>query len=255
MNTVLTRVLSPVMKSLRLLSVTFDTHIAPWEIKQFRGAIAGKVGLEHEWFHNHNNESGGFHYRYPLIQYKVDTQGKEMRPMLLCVNGCVDEARHFFGMPDWSLRIGDRESPLRIFRLSVKEYALTTSVSPITYRIHKWQPLNPDNFREWQSMRRLSDRYAFLERLLASHLLAFAQGVGWQIPERFEVRITNLIKEEWITFKGIKVLAFNLEFECPLQLPDYIGLGKGTSIGWGVIRRRNEKVNELTGKPHSSIRH
>ncbi|HMQ89073.1 MAG TPA: CRISPR-associated endonuclease Cas6, partial [Flavilitoribacter sp.] len=105
--------------------------------------------------------------------------------------------------------------------------------------------LNPDNFREWQSMRRLSDRYAFLERLLTSHLLAFAQGVGWQIPDRFEARITDMIKEEWITFKGIKVLAFNLEFECPLQLPDYIGLGKGSSIGWGVVRRLEDNRHKM----------
>ncbi|MCB0654134.1 MAG: hypothetical protein KDC85_22835 [Saprospiraceae bacterium] len=245
MNTVLTRIASPVMKNLRLLAVTFDTPIAPWEIKQFRGAIAHKVGLEHDWFHNHNNESGGFHYRYPLIQYKVATRGREMRPMLLCINDCVEEAHHFFGMPDWSLRIGDRDAaPLRIFQLDLREHALDLKPAAAAYCIHKWQPLNPDNFREWQSMRRLSDRYAFLERLLASHLLAFAQGVGWQIPERFEVRITNLIKEEWITFKGIKVLAFNLEFECPLQLPDYIGLGKGSSIGWGVVRRKiNKKFN------------
>ena len=60
-------------KALRLLSVTFQSTIEPWELPQFRGAMAHKVGLEHEWFHNHNNEDPDkpkLHYRYPLIQYK-----------------------------------------------------------------------------------------------------------------------------------------------------------------------------------------
>lgn len=48
---------------LRILSVAFDTPIEPWELRAFRGAVARKAGWEHELFHNHNNETGGFHYR------------------------------------------------------------------------------------------------------------------------------------------------------------------------------------------------
>lgn len=62
------------MQPLRILSVTFDTHLDPWDLPKFRGAIARKVGLEHEWFHNHDNENGGYHQRYPLIQYKLEPQ-------------------------------------------------------------------------------------------------------------------------------------------------------------------------------------
>lgn len=43
------------MKKLRLLAVSFDTHINPWDLNKFRGAVSRKVGLEHEWFHNHDN--------------------------------------------------------------------------------------------------------------------------------------------------------------------------------------------------------
>ncbi|MCB0573045.1 MAG: hypothetical protein KDC61_00560, partial [Saprospiraceae bacterium] len=43
--------------------------------------------------------------------------------------------------------------------------------------------------------------------------------------------------ERWIGYKGVKVLAFSLEFSCNVALPDYIGLGKGCSSGWGVLKR------------------
>ena len=61
------------MKRLRILQVSFDSNLQPYQLPAFRGAIARKVGIEHEWFHNHDNENGGFHNRYPLIQYKLDT--------------------------------------------------------------------------------------------------------------------------------------------------------------------------------------
>ena len=86
------------MKKLRVMTVAFDTTIEPYEIPAFRGAIAAKVGLEHEWFHNHNNEGlkqvpnhldayvesqQQYHNRYPLIQYKISANRHQKRPMLI----------------------------------------------------------------------------------------------------------------------------------------------------------------------------
>lgn len=62
------------MKQLRLISVTFDTEIAPYETPAFRGAVIEKVGYEREHYHNHNNDPEAdirYHYRYPLVQYKL----------------------------------------------------------------------------------------------------------------------------------------------------------------------------------------
>ena len=46
------------MNKLRILSVTFDTPIAPWELRAFRGAVAAKAGYQHEHFHNHESVQG-----------------------------------------------------------------------------------------------------------------------------------------------------------------------------------------------------
>lgn len=225
--------------ALRLLAVSFDTHIQPWELPHFRGAMAHKVGLEHEWYHNHNNETGGYHHRYPLIQYKLDTQRSgQMRPMLLCLNQGVEEAHHFFNQPDWSLRIGADAHPLRIAKLHVDQHPLDVREQPGLYRIHKWKAFNPDNFAVWQGLRGIAEQYAFLERLLAAHIIAFAAGVDWQIEPRFALRITDCLKQEWVSYKGIKVLAFSLAFETTVTLPDFVGLGKGAGVGFGVVRRQ-----------------
>jgi Cas6b C-terminal domain/Cas6b N-terminal domain len=229
---------APLMKKLRLLAVSFDTEIKPWEIARFRGAVAQKVGLEHEWFHNHDNAEGGFHHRYPLIQYKIDTHGRQMRPMMLCLDDCIEEAHHLFSQADWTLRIGGTRHDLRIARLHVDQINLNVWEQPFTYRLHKWRALNSENFREWQQLRGQAEKFDFLDNLLASHIFSFARGVGWTPDRRFEVKITQRLKEEWVSFKGIKMLAFTVEFTANVSLPDYIGLGAGVSEGFGVVRRQ-----------------
>ncbi len=245
------------MKKLRLLSVSFDTNIQPWELKQFRGAVARKVGIEHEWFHNHDN-SGQFdsltvgsgqsadpikpryHHRYPLIQYKIDTHGQQMRPMLLCLDDCIEEAHHFFSQSDWSLRIGERTHEMRIARLHVDQINLNVWEQPLPYRLHKWRALNSENFREWQQMDGIVERTAFLENILAANILSFARGVGWELDKRFEVKITRMLNEEWVSFKDVKVLAFTVEFKANVSMPDFIGLGAGSGEGFGVVRRQGD---------------
>lgn len=256
------------MKKLRLLAVSFDTHIQPWELKRFRGAVARKVGLEHEWFHNHDNslQSGSlelavgdkrtgwdedtptraldkprYHHRYPLIQYKIDTHGQQMRPMLLCLDDCIEEAHHFFSQSDWSLQIGNERHDMRIARLHVDQINLNVWETFLPYRLHKWRALNSDNFRQWQQLEGVAERFIFLENILAANILSFARGVGWELDKRFEVKITKLVKEEWVSFKDVKVLAFTVEFKANLSIPDYIGLGQGSGEGFGVVRRQVAK--------------
>ena len=251
----------PFMKKLRLLAVSFDTEIKPWELKQFRGAIAHKVGLEHEWFHNHDNslqssvgseqlavgseqDADGspqvtkYHHRYPLIQYKIDTNGRQMRPMLLCLDDCIEEAHHLFSQSDWSVYIGHKKHDLKIARLHVDKINLNVWEQPFRYRIHKWRALNAENYKVWQRLDGVVAQTAFLENLLAAHILSFARGVGWTLDQRFKVTITKLMKEEWVSFKNIKVLAFTLEFKANVSLPNYIGLGKGAGEGFGVVRKQ-----------------
>lgn len=226
------------MKQLRLLSVSFDTHINPWDLPKFRGAIANKVGIEHEWFHNHDNETGGYHQRYPLIQYKIDTTGRQMRPMLLCIEDCIEEAHYLFSQADWTVRIGQELHQLRIARLHVDQVRLLVRDTPARYRIHKWRALNSEKFRAWQALEGIAERAAFLEKALAAHILSFARGVGWTLDDHFDLKITKLLKEEWLSYKGVKVLAFSAEFSANVVLPDFIGLGNGAGEGFGVVRRQ-----------------
>lgn len=223
------------MPPLRLLSVAFDTQIEPWELRQFRGAIARKVGLEHDRFHNHDNETGGLHYRYPLIQYKFDRK----RPLLVCINDGVEEMHHFFSMPDWSLGLDERFNDLRIARIDMKEVELQPDDVPRERRFHlrQWLALNDENYLTYQRLDGLLERTALLEKVLNNHLVALCYGCGLTEPRAFHARILEVKEEKWARFKDVRMLAFSLVFAVDLCIPDFIGLGKGASVGWGVVRR------------------
>lgn len=226
--------MSTSIKKLRLLSVIFDTKINPWELDGFRAAVAHKVGLEHSWFHNHDNSSNPSKliYRYPLIQYKLH----RLQPMLLCLEHGVEEVQRFFMQPDWTLNIKGKQHAMRVKRLDVQQYNLRVLQQPLTYRIHNWLALNQENFQAYQKIRGLREQITFLEQIFIGHILGFATGVSWELGGQLRIRILEKFPDKFISFKKNKMQAFNFTFEANVFLPDFIGLGKGPSHGFGVVK-------------------
>ncbi len=226
--------------SLKILQVSFDTPIQPYELSAFRGAVANAVGWEHEWFHNHNAQTGGLHHRYPLIQYKLETLKKNnaMRPMMLFLHLAVDEAQFFFNRPDWALNLLGNPLPLRIARLNADVHLLQAVEKPLLYRLHKWMPFDSDAFQHWQALEGIVPKIAFLQKKIENNILGFASAIGWKIDVHFVVTILDIHKEEWISFKKIKHKVFTLDFKINLHLPDYIGIGNAANQGHGVIRQQ-----------------
>jgi hypothetical protein len=87
----------------------------------------------------------------------------------------------------------------------------------------------------------LADKVFFLEKILIGNLLSMFKGVGITVTEDILLKISDIEKEEKVYFKGQKILSFNIIFKSNVFLPNYIGLGKGTSIGYGVIKSNNRK--------------
>lgn len=234
------------MKQLRLLSVTFDTPIAPQETLAFRGAIIEKVGLDRDYFHNHNNDENtksNFYNRYPLIQYKRLGQ----RPCILFIDAGVEEAQYFFRQSDWELNFARRQYRASIADLRVRQYPLGVCEEDKSYRLHQWAALNQRNYEEFQALPDEAARHAMLERILVGQILGFGQGVGHRYQQRFELSITEIKKSRFIPFKGFGLLTFDILFKANVLLPPLIGLGRGAARGCGTLHpvRKRVAVPEL----------
>ena len=222
----------------KILTVVFDTPIDPWELRFFRAAVSQKAGFERDLFHNHNNETGGFHYRLPLIQYKQERG----RPILVCLNEGIEELQHFFSQNDWSLSLNGRMVTIRIAKMEVRPIHLGVRDTPVRYHIRNWLALNEDNHGTYQRLTGMVERLFFLEKILQNQIVGLLGQLGHIPDEKVVVRLIENKEEKRVTYKSVKMQAFSLVFEVNVQLPDYLGLGKGCSVGWGVVKNLNKQL-------------
>jgi hypothetical protein len=228
---------------LRLLRVRFDAELAAHELPAFRGAVAQKAGLEHSLFHNHTGQ--GFHYRYPLIQYKR----LGGNPLIVCLGEGVDAVHHFFQQRDWSLQLGRRTLEMKIQSLDLQTYTMQVWDRPMAYRLQDWIALDQASYADYQRETSLAGKLHLLQTKLTGNLISLAKGIGWTLPPREErpvqCQITELGQVRTVTVKGVKVLGFNLQFTTNLFLPNDLGLGKSASLGHGVVRQQRVKSEEM----------
>lgn len=228
------------MKKVKTLFVQLENKLTVEEVRLFRAAVIEATKRAYDLFHNHREE-GKYHYRYPLIQYK-SIQGQAS---LLCLGEGTDVIHYFLGQPQITLRIGKREEELSVDRVDLKQVLLQTWNKDLNYQLTNWQALSQKNYAEWKQLEKegsLADQLSFLERILTGNILSACQGMDFHVEERLKVKIKKLKAGSWHSFKGQKIMTFSVDFSVNISLPEYIGLGKGASTGFGVLRAKRSPV-------------
>lgn len=72
--------------------------------------------------------------------------------------------------------------------------------------------------------------------MVIGNILSFAKGMGIYFKDRITCKILEIEEPYWVIYKGVRMMAFNICFKSNLSLPDNIGLGKGVSLGNGLLR-------------------
>lgn len=219
--------------TLQLLSATFSLPLEARDIPRWRGAWAELAGWEMDRFHNHLPGEEGVIPRYPQVQYRV----RRRQAALLALQQGVKDVQQTLAKTDWTIRWRDELFALGMEDLRMETFELHVQRQPTTYRLRRYLPFNSENFRAWDRADTFAQRLDLLNRLLPGHLLAFATGVGWQVPERFTAEITDIYRQESAVLHDIRRPAFDLAFRTNLFLPPGIGLGKGVSHGFGLVSK------------------
>ena len=216
---------------INVLTILLDLKIKEEELPSFRGAVIAKAGASNVLFHDHTD--CGLRYSYPLIQYKriggyaAITSLESAIPR---IGGLLLDNQEAF-----RLRIGRRLSLVSVADVHRQSLELKVSERTAAYVIVRWLPLNQENHKKYLAIDALADRITFLESLLVGNILSFAKGVDVFLDGTISLSITDLISTQTCRFKGVDMLSFNLKFKTNVTLPEFIGLGKGVSLGFGVI--------------------
>ena len=146
----------------------------------------------------------------------------------------------FFSSCNFDVTLGNRRVTLEVE--SVRAYKTLVQVwdSMFAYHLRKWLPLNQENYRQYEALDSIVERYAFLERLLTGNILSFAKSMGVYFDKQVECKITSADEPRLLRYKGVKMMSFDVEFKTNVSLPDYIGLGKGVSLGFGTVVSENK---------------
>lgn len=227
------------MKYVRTLTVITDAEIHQNEIPLFRGAVIHSLG-EHPnvYFHNHLDDDK-FRYSYPLIQYKR----LEKKAAIVCVEEGVDIIGQFLTEVNGTLTIGERQVTCNTGTILPARILVQTWQEMFNYHISRWLPLNSKNYQLYQNLEGVVEKTTFLENILKGNLLSMLKGLNIHLEKELVLKITDISEAYLLYNKGVKMMAFNADFNCNLSIPNNIGIGKNASIGCGIVHQMRKGTN------------
>ncbi len=181
--------------------------------------------------HNHlgNNK---FLYQYPRIQYKTVNHAK----MILGLVEGVDVLQSIYNQYDQIVLDGHA---YQIFskEISLKMEDFGIASENIKYKfLTPWFALNEENYQRYKNYN-YAERTDQLKSILIRNIMAISKTFQYFIDSK--IIVNTKLKETSIKFKGKDVIGFLGTFQVNFNLPDYIGLGKSVSRGFGTIKKNN----------------
>ena len=200
--------------------------------KDLRGAIS-HLNRNNVLFHQHANDEY-LVYNYPLIQYKI-IKGNGF--IIGLDKGAVAIAK---------MNLLKKQLYLKNTQYIVEQQTMSFLVPHIgihdktqKYKfLSPWLALNEKNYQKYQRFGTLAKRKELLEKILIGNILSMSKSLGYTVPAPIEVKILNL-KEKQTSLKGTPMLGFLGTFSVNFEIPDYWGIGKSVSRGFGTVKRIN----------------
>jgi hypothetical protein len=219
-----------------ILRLKFDRSL-DWKVetKDLRGAVSN-LYPEERLLHQHR-ENGKIDYHHPLVQYKIINgecllagfkDGAELLANLDLVTKTL-----FLRCENYTILTTE----LEFHRISIRTSETLQSYSFLT----PWLALNEKNYEKYQMLGSWGRRKELLEKILIGNVISMSKSLGYTVPAPIEANIHHL-KEVKTSLKGTPMLGFLGSFSVNFEIPDYWGIGKSVSRGFGtVIRIENEK--------------
>lgn len=179
--------------------------------------------------------------RYPLIQFKTRYQQGRLQPMLVVIGEKIKELKKEWLADPLTIHLQNRKQPIAVTDWKLLPFPLRTDKGFHTYNLFNYHPFNQENYARYRNLVTEKEKNAFLQQLLVQHLDAFMLGVGWQPDPPIQVKGIQLLKPKLIPYQNYQAQCYDLRFHSNLWIPEHIGLGKGVSLGFGVLRLPKKK--------------
>ncbi len=216
---------------LKMGMLTFESDKKIKEnISCVRGYFATRF-IDRACLHNHDTDK--FLYRYPQVQYKF----LEDKPYLVGINEGVDVLREIFDEFETVTLNGNRyEITERHMSIKKQAFGLSPVINYYEF-VTPWIALNSKNYDRYRGAQDDEQRVAYLRRYLIGNLLSMSKSMGYMVPGEIKCDV-DLVKVN-SEYKGKSFVSFKGRFLVNFEIPDYLGIGKAVSKGYGTVRKAN----------------
>lgn len=192
----------------------------------------GNLFKEHSpLLHNHFAD-GSLRYAYPLVQYKVI----DGIPYLVGIGEGGKLLIQLF-LKIKELNIGGEIYPVLSKNIENRIIDIGDTGELLEYRfVTLWMGLNESNYHKYLNADQ-DEKQKLLQSILTGNILSFYKGIGFRAKQNIMLKLKE--KEHLTQFKGQKMLAFSGSFVTNAVLPDFTGVGKAVSRGFGTIVQVN----------------
>ena len=199
------------------------------DASKLRGFFATKFN-EYALLHQHVDVDKLL-YRYPKVQYKI----LDNTPVVIGIEEGADVLKDIYDKYD-KIRLGDNVYNIVERGITLKEDEFGLSKEVLSYRfVTPWVALNKDNYEKYYSLNRKDGR-ELLRKTLVGNILSASKGLDYVVPDEIKLELGKVShKKSFI--KRTPVIGFDCDFMVNFIIPDYLGLGKSVSRGFGAIKR------------------
>jgi hypothetical protein len=176
------------------------------------------------------NGSNPSAYFYPRLQYKI-VRGS---PMIAAVNEGCDLLWRLYEQLD---EVSETQAEWQITekRLIDKKAIFGLVQGFIKYRfLTPWLALPEEGFKKYLLMDNEA-REIMLARILEGHIRSVSSSLGYEISDEIKIRINP--KPDYIFQRDIHVAGLFGSFITNFEIPNFLGLGKSVSRGFGTIKQ------------------
>ncbi len=215
-------------------TLTFsNVSIKPHQVHKFRGFV-GNLFKDQDLIHNHDPETGKVIYRYPLIQFKLI----DRTPAIVCITEKAVAVFHDLFMKLDNISIDGIDIPVFEKDLKVEEADFGYSDEVYVYEFQNpWLGLNQKNYDTYKNASGPAEQKDLLKRILTGNILSMSKSMNHRLDPDQTIRTDLNVKPGTVKLKGKTMLGFTGVIKTNFLIPDYIGLGKSVSRGYGTVRR------------------
>ncbi len=194
---------------------------------KLRGYIGGKFP-DYPLLHHHMD--GGYLRTYPKVQYKVI----EGTPFIIGIEEGAQVLKEISGEIK-KLELGNSRYAVTGRQINEQEVEVIATREECRYRfLTPWLGLNQENNSKFREIWDWREKKLFLNNILIGNILSMCKGLGIIVDRDLYAR--SHIDKEKNEFKSVSFKGFTGEFIVNFKIPDFFGIGKSVSQGYGTVK-------------------